>query len=183
MEGYRALVKCRFPIASDESIRPGACVPGRFFGPRNEEFSDRQLGGYPKDINLFQAHKTMENAVRITKKGGVVILLAECRDGIGPFSFVRWLRRNGSAKEMEEKLLEKFQFGGHKAFFLSRLTEKADVLLVSSIPEKSLQDLFVKPVATMPEALKVAYDKVGPQPLTYILPQGGLVFPWVKSSL
>jgi hypothetical protein len=28
----------------------------------------------------------------------------------------------------------------------------------------------------------MAYDKVGPKPLTYILPQGGLVFPWVKSS-
>jgi nickel-dependent lactate racemase len=163
----------------------GCKTVDRLFGSPVPEAADLVIascGGYPKDINLFQSHKTMENAVRITKKGGVVILLAECRDGIGPSSFVHWLRRNGSAKEMEEKLLEKFQFGGHKAFFLSRLTEKADVLLVSSIPEKSLQDLFVKPVATMPEALKMAYDKVGPKPLTYILPQGGLVFPWVKSS-
>ncbi len=81
---------------------------------------------------------------------------------------------------MEAKLQEKFKFGGHKAYFLSRFTEKADVLLVSSIPEKNLRDLFVKPAAHMQDALKIAYAKVGPKPLTYILPQGGLVFPWVK---
>ncbi len=100
--------------------------------------------------------------------------------GIGASSFVTWLHRNASAGEMEAKLQEKFQFGGPKAYFLSRLTEKADVLLVSSIPEKKLRDLFVKPAAHMQDALKMAHDKVGPKPLTYILPQGGLVFPWVK---
>jgi nickel-dependent lactate racemase len=164
----------------------GCQTVDRLFGspvPQAADLVIASCGGYPKDINLFQAHKTMENAVRITRKGGVVILLAECRDGIGPSSFVTWLRRNGSAAEMEAKLREKFQFGGHKAFFLSRLTEKAHVLLVSSIPAKSLRDLFVKPAAGMKDALKMAYDTVGPKPLTYILPQGGLVFPWVKSSV
>lgn len=137
-------------------------------------------GGYPKDINVFQAHKTMENAVRVTKKGGIAILVAECRDGIGPSKFVNWLRTYESSKEMKEKLLKKFEFGAHKAFFLSRLTEKADVFLVSSLPEKSLRRLFVKPMATMEQALKKAYEKLGPNPLAYILPQGGLVFPWVE---
>jgi nickel-dependent lactate racemase len=81
---------------------------------------------------------------------------------------------------METKLREKFQFGGHKAFFLARLTEKADVLLISAIPEKSLYSLFVKPVTSLQQALKMAYANLGPKPLTYILPQGGLVFPRVK---
>jgi nickel-dependent lactate racemase len=155
----------------------------RLFGspvPAPADLVIASCGGYPKDINLFQSHKTMENAVRITKPGGVVILLAECRDGIGPSSFVNWLRSNDSAGEMEEKLRDKFQFGGHKAFFLARLTEKADVFLVSAIPEKTLKGLFVKPVSSMQAALQMAYDKLGPKPLTYILPQGGLVFPWVK---
>jgi nickel-dependent lactate racemase len=161
----------------------GCKIVDRLFGspvPAPADLVIASCGGYPKDINLFQSHKTMENAVRITKPGGVVILLAECRDGIGPSSFVNWLRSNDSAGEMEEKLRDKFQFGGHKAFFLARLTEKADVLLVSAIPEKTLKGLFVRPVSSMQAALQMAYDKLGPKPLTYILPQGGLVFPWVK---
>jgi len=162
----------------------GCKTVDRLFGSPVPEPGDLVIascGGYPKDINLFQSHKTIENAVRIAKKGGLVILLAECRDGIGPSSFVDWLRKNGSAREMEEKLLEKFQFGGHKAFFLARLAEKADVLLVSAMPKKNLMGLYVKPVASLQEALKMAYDKLGSNPLTYILPQGGLVFPWVKA--
>lgn len=83
---------------------------------------------------------------------------------------------------MEEKLFKKFEFGAHKAFFLSRLTEKADVFLVSSLPEKNLKGLFVKSMATMEQALKKASEKLGPSPLTYILPQGGLVFPWVEKK-
>ena len=32
-------------------------------------------GGYPKDINIYQSQKTMDNAVRAVAPGGVVILL------------------------------------------------------------------------------------------------------------
>lgn len=139
-------------------------------------------GGYPKDINVFQAHKTMENAVRVTRKGGVTILLAECRDGIGPRPFVQCLQKFATSAEIKEQLLKKFEFGAHKSFFLARLTEKADVFLVSSLPRKSLQNLFVKPMDTIEEALQKAYEKLGPKPLTYVLPQGGLVFPWVEKN-
>jgi nickel-dependent lactate racemase len=163
----------------------GCQIVDQVFGYPVPEAADLVIascGGYSKDINLFQAHKTMENAVRVTKKGGVTILVAECRDGIGPLHFVNWLKKYNSYKEMEEKLFKKFEFGAHKAFFLSRLTEKADVFLVSSLHEKSLKGLFVKPVASVEEALKRAFEKLGPRPLTYILPQGGLVFPWVEKK-
>jgi nickel-dependent lactate racemase len=139
-------------------------------------------GGYPKDINVFQAHKTMENAVRVTRKGGVAIIVAECRDGIGPSNFVTWLQRYDHSKDMESQLRRRFEFGAHKAYFLARLTEKAEVLLVSAIAPRSLRGLFVKPMPSMEEALKTAYAKLGPNPRTYVLPQGGLVFPWVRKS-
>jgi nickel-dependent lactate racemase len=124
----------------------------------------------------------MENAVRVTRKGGVAIIVAECRDGIGPSNFVTWLQRYDHSKGMESRLRRRFEFGAHKAYFLARLTEKAEVLLVSAIAPRSLQGLFVKPMPSMEEALKTAYAKLGPNPRTYVLPQGGLVFPWVRKS-
>jgi nickel-dependent lactate racemase len=163
----------------------GCGIVDQAFGSPLPEAADLVIascGGYPKDINVFQAHKTMENAVRVTKKGGVAIIIAECRDGMGPSTFVNWLKRYDSSQEMKDRLLKKFEFGAHKAFFLSSLTEKADVYLVSSIPEKSLKGLFVKPAASIGEALKKAFEKLGPKPLTYLLPQGGLVFPWVEKE-
>ncbi len=161
----------------------GCRIVDRVYGcpvPEPADLVIASCGGYPKDINLFQAHKTMENAVRVVKKGGVVIMLAECRDGIGPSIFVQWLRRYDDSRTMKEQLLRRFEFGAHKAFFLARLSEKAEVLLVSSIPRKSLQGLFVAPMACLEEALERAGEKLGPRPLTYVLPQGGLVFPWVE---
>jgi lactate racemase len=172
-------------VAGDyrQAHEAGCRIVDRVYGAPVPEPADLVIascGGYPKDINVFQVHKTMENAVRVTRKGGVAIIVAECRDGIGPSTFLDWLRRFGSSEEMKQKLMERFEFGAHKAFFLARLTEKADVLLVSSIPRKSLLDLFVKPMASMEEALKTAFEKLGTRPLTYVLPQGGLVFPWVE---
>lgn len=38
--------------------------------------------GYPLDLNLYQAVKGMSAAARITKPGGDIILLSECRDGV-----------------------------------------------------------------------------------------------------
>lgn len=160
----------------------GCRIVDRVYGcpvPDAADLVIASCGGYPKDINVFQAHKTMENAVRITRPGGVAIILAECRDGIGPVSFVTWLQRYEKSRDMEAQLRRRFEFGAHKAYFLARLTEKADVLLVSAIPSRSLQGLFVTPAASVDEALRQAYAKLGPHPRTYVLPQGGLVFPWV----
>ena len=51
--------------------------------PERADFVITSPGGYPKDINLYQAHKAIFNAARATKDGGMVLLVAECRDGIG----------------------------------------------------------------------------------------------------
>ncbi len=48
-------------------------------------------GGFPKDINLYQAQKALDNAKHAVKKGGVIILLAACSEGLGEHVFERWL--------------------------------------------------------------------------------------------
>jgi lactate racemase len=40
-------------------------------------------GGYPKDINMYQAQKALDNAAAAAKPGGRIIWLAECREGLG----------------------------------------------------------------------------------------------------
>ncbi|HUK84625.1 MAG TPA: nickel-dependent lactate racemase, partial [Candidatus Acidoferrum sp.] len=39
--------------------------------------------GYPADINLYQAYKALDNALDAVKRGGVIILVAECPEGHG----------------------------------------------------------------------------------------------------
>jgi hypothetical protein len=64
------------------------------------------------------------------------------------------------------------RFGDGKIEF--SLAHEAETLL----PQEA------QPLPDPDSSVRKALDnpKVGPKPLTYILPQGGLVFPWVKSS-
>ena len=47
-------------------------------------------GGFPRDIVLYQAQKAIEAARRIVKKGGKIILFAECREGHGSDLAYQW---------------------------------------------------------------------------------------------
>jgi len=47
-------------------------------------------GGRPKDLNLFQAQKALDNAKNAAAPGGTIILVAECSEGLGHPVFERW---------------------------------------------------------------------------------------------
>ena len=47
-------------------------------------------GGFPKDVNLFQANKALDNATQAVKAGGSIILVAECAEGIGNQVYECW---------------------------------------------------------------------------------------------
>lgn len=49
-------------------------------------------GGAPKDNNLYQTQKALENARHAVKPGGVIILMGACPEGLGSTVFERWLR-------------------------------------------------------------------------------------------
>lgn len=40
-------------------------------------------GGHPHDINLLQSHKALKNAANAVRKGGTILLSAECGEGVG----------------------------------------------------------------------------------------------------
>src|SRR5208337_3771380 len=72
-------------------------------------------GGFPKDINFIQAHKSMEYGSQALREGGVMILLAQCRDGYGHPGFFKWFRF-GSPDELEAELRRNYEINGQTAF-------------------------------------------------------------------
>ncbi|HEX9849369.1 nickel-dependent lactate racemase, partial [Candidatus Deferrimicrobium sp.] len=71
-------------------------------------------GGFPKDINLIQSHKAMDNAFLATEPGGVLILLAECPDGFGSSTFFPWFRYK-DPDVLERELRANYQIYGQTA--------------------------------------------------------------------
>lgn len=134
-------------------------------------------GGYPKDINLYQAQKTLENAAAAVKTGGDLVLLAQCPEGSGSETYERWAGKYSSFEEIEKVLHDNFELGGHKAYAVARVLQKATVHLFSQLPsEKALQWGF-QPIHSLDKAISRIYGSSGNKKLTYIIPQGSLTVP------
>lgn len=139
-------------------------------------------GGYPKDINVYQLQKTMDNAWCAVRPGGVVIILGECCEGSGSAAFEKLMQENDTPEKVEATVRANFQIGAHKAYAVTRLMKKAEFILVSTLEEKLAKTLLFTPAANVETALEMAYKKLGPSPSIILMPQGSLTVPIVKKS-
>jgi nickel-dependent lactate racemase len=135
-------------------------------------------GGYPKDINLYQTQKTIDNAVYAMKPGGAAIILAECPDIMEPREFFDWFN-HPSALQLEQAVREHFLISGWVAVRQLEYCQQGTIILVTE--EKNLElarRAGVIPVTTMAEALQLAYDSCGADPPSVtVMPQGANTFP------
>jgi nickel-dependent lactate racemase len=134
--------------------------------------------GYPKDINLYQSQKTIDNGVYAMKPGGVVILLAECPDIKEPSEFFDWFD-HPSFLEMEQAVRANFLISGWVAVRQLEYGQQGEIIMVTQKENIELaRKAGVRGVATMEEALKLAYEKCGSSvPTITVMPQGANTFP------
>jgi nickel-dependent lactate racemase len=162
--------------------REGCRLVESIFGCPIQEKADVVIvsaGGFPKDINYYQAHKALDNAFYATKKGGVIILLADCEEGIGPECYIDWVQIDAS-QEMERRLRDRFEVAGHNWYTTFAKTQEVRVIFVSSVDPEIVQQLHFIPAATIEEALKMAEEILKPNPSIYLMPQGYLTFPVLR---
>lgn len=151
--------------------------------PEQADITIASCGGYPKDINVYQMQKTMDNAVLATKQGGVVILLAECEEGSGNKVLEDTCREFKTADAIEAKLRERFLIGANKAYAVTRLTKKAHFILVTGLDRKLAKEmLFDGAVDTVEEALELAEKYVGEKPSYMLMPTGSLTVPLLREN-
>ena len=134
-------------------------------------------GGYPKDINLYQAQKALDNSKHAVRDGGVVILAASCREGLGEEVFERWMTQAKSPDEMVKKIQEHFELGGHKAAAIGMVMGRADVYLVSDMDEGFVRSLFFTPFRSVQAAFDAAMSKMGEAAEVICMPYGGSTLP------
>jgi nickel-dependent lactate racemase len=133
-------------------------------------------GGFPKDINLIQAHKSMEYAAQALKDGGVMILLAECRDGFGNSSFFSWFRHK-QLDRFEAALRETYEINGQTAYSLLYKAQRFRIILVSEFAAKQVEEMGMLPADSLDEALRLASGLLPPDWMALVMPEGGSVLP------
>jgi len=127
-------------------------------------------GGFPYDINLYQTVKALQNADRVVKQGGQIILFAACEQGVGSGKFEQWAKQRLSSKQLGEQLAKQFELGKHKCFFASEILERAEVYLCSSLPDELVASFGLKPFHSWSEVTLRGQTVVLPR-ATATLPQ------------
>ncbi|MCG0278368.1 MAG: nickel-dependent lactate racemase [Thermanaeromonas sp.] len=141
-------------------------------------------GGFPKDINLYQAQKGLAHATRIVKEGGTIILCAECREGAGDDRFVEAMREGRTVEGVLTSFAsQEFRMGAHKAYLWCRSLKKARVILVSrGIDQDMAKIMQVTPAANLAEALQLAAEHLPLNARVAVLPKANSTIPYVKEA-
>ena len=90
-------------------------------------------GGYPKDINFIQTHKSLHNATSFVKDNGSLILLAECRDGSGNDAFTKIFGR--PVNDIIDDLKTSYSGNGGTALATLKKTGRIKVFMHTSLDE------------------------------------------------
>ena len=134
-------------------------------------------GGAPKDANLYQTQKALDNAKHAVKDGGTIILIGACPEGLGSTKFESWLVKANSAHEMVERIGREFELGGHKAAAIGLVLENATIDLVSEMDDDFVRSIFLNPRPSAQDALDAAFAKYGPDATIIAMPYGGATLP------
>lgn len=135
---------------------------------------------FPSDIDLYQAQKGIDNAKYALKDGGILLLVAKCRMGIGEDSFVKLLSSADSPRDALDRIEKKFVIGYHKAAKMAEVGLYAQTWAVTDLDPKILESIFIRPFSSLQEALDKAFEEKGKDAKALILLDGSLTIPHVE---
>ena len=135
--------------------------------------------GYPLDRNLYQVVKGIDTAAPVAKEGGVIIIAAQCADGVGHEAFASLIQSCGTVEELYRKMsvspsmIDKWQ-----AQIFSRTLIRNQVILVSEgISQETAKSMFMLHAKSMEDALEMAFELKGKEASISIMPEGPVVIP------
>jgi len=136
--------------------------------------------GYPLDQNLYQAVKGMSAGARIVKKGGAIIIAAECRAGVPDGSpFDQLLRRARDPEDILSLIAHETYPEQWQSQIQALIQRKARVYIHSRMAENVIRSAHLLPapdISKLVTELQSAHE----QPLRIAaLPQGPLTIPYL----
>ena len=164
-------VLCGDPVSV---IKAGVCQTREIASVANDYSYDliiASAGGFPKDINLYQAQKAITHAAKFAHPGSVLIMALECSQGNGSAPFENFMTGLSTYDQVLEKFQhDGFQIGPHKAFQLARQTANQKIFLLSSLPKIVVEKFLLTPITTIEEGVKKAYEYLPTKPKIGIMP-------------
>ncbi|MBU3161810.1 nickel-dependent lactate racemase [Clostridium frigoris] len=137
-------------------------------------------GGYPKDINMYQSQKALDNAKNAVKQGGIIILVASCLEGLGEKVFEKWMINASSPQSLIVDIQKNFELGGHKAAAIAMVLQNSKIFLVSEMEADFVRKIFMVPFSNVQDAINKAYEEQGADAKVMTMPYGGSTLPILR---
>jgi nickel-dependent lactate racemase len=104
-------------------------------------------GGNPKDINFYQAQKACSNAEKLLNENGKLLLIAECREGVGSSQYLNYVKNFSNPEDVIKNFKESpFVIGNHKAYLMAKIQIRNDVYLFSNLSNEIVKQLLIRPI-------------------------------------
>ena len=171
--------------------REGAAVARKSYATPIPYLSDVVVvSSSPCDIDFWQAEKGLIAAYFAVKKGGTIVFVAPCPEGLAHNHprFEEWLPMNFSEIADKVKSISPYDenadlVAADLALCNSRIRERANIFLVSDgLPEKYSKILGYKKFHTVQEAVDAALLEAE-EPKVGILSKGGVCLPILADYL
>ena len=139
--------------------------------------------GYPLDTTFYQAIKGVLSAIEVVKEGGMVILVAECQEGIGSGPFTDLILKTKNLEQFVRNTYnpKNFVIDQWQLEELAKAIRKANVYFYSDkIPYEQQQQLFVNPLKSPNAGVEIALKKYGKDAKIVAIPDGPYTLAQVK---
>ena len=134
--------------------------------------------GYPLDTTFYQAVKGMFTAMYVVKKGGSIILVSECRDGIGGPEFTELVLNTRDISNFVEKLYDPNFFVVDQWMLeeMARVVRKAKIYCYcDGVEDSVLRQLSVEPISSVEQGIRLALERQGMGAKLLAIPEGPYV--------
>ncbi len=141
--------------------------------------------GYPLDLNIYQSVKGMSAAMQVVKKGGDILIAAECWDGIPENTdFERMLTAVDNIEDLYKYVVknEKDFQDTWQIFYEVLIQRWANVsLYTDKLDNETVRKALFSPVQDPEALIRDILEKHGQDARICVLPEGPLTIPYIKN--
>jgi len=177
-----------FAGAGEEAHTEGVGFVRRAMMERLAEPADAVLttaAGYPLDLTLYQIVKGITAAQHLVRRGGRILVMAECAEGVGAPEFAARIKRvtslEASLEEMAQTPVEIDQWQLEKLALAARRCEL--LFYTPGVPPQAAGALANLMYANPQEAVRALVDGLQPGARVLVIPEGPYVFAQVAERM
>ena len=135
-------------------------------------------GGYPKDLNLYQAVKSLLNAAQALKPGGTMVFLAQCPEGGGAPDFFDWIHALDRGT-LDRDLRAAFTIAGYIFYASVEAIDRCQVKMLSEIDPSIAGRMHLEAYTSL-DALLQTVDFTDKD--VCVMPFGGFTVPYLEGT-